>query len=199
MVLDSSRHLRQQNPSNGFYDNLGLGKDFLRMVVDTLVIGPDFARVGAMVFSNSTRLVFSLAQYSSAMEIKEALLGIPYMLQDTDIAQAMAHIDDMCFNAQDAREDARKVVVMVTSGIQTNPTVQDEQAVSLAADLREAGVTIIPVGITSTINLNLLRSLSSPPNREGEDFFLTMDFTTLDRVSRRLKECNNDDNSDDGE
>ena len=199
MVLDSSRHIRQQNQSNGFYDNLGLGKDFLRMVVDTLVIGPNYARVGAMVFSNSTRQVFSLTQYSTAHEIKEALLGIPYMGHDADIVQAMAHFDDMCFNAQDAREDARKVVVMVTPGIQTNPTVQDEQVVSLAAELREVGVTIIPVGITSTINQHLLRSLSSPPNRKGENFFLTVDFTALDRVSRKLTECDNDDNTDSGE
>ena len=199
MVLDSSRHIRQQNQSNGFYDNLGLGKDFLRMVVDTLVIGPNYARVGAMVFSNSTGQVFSLTQYSTAHEIKEALRGIPYMGQDADIVQAMAHFDDMCFNAQDAREDARKVVVMVTPGIQTNPIVQDEQVEFIAAELREEGRTIIPIGITSTINLNLLRSLSSPPNREGEDFFLTMDFTSLDRVSRKLTECDNDDNSDDGE
>ena len=192
LVLDSSRQIRQQNPSNGFYDNWGLSLDISKFLVDTQNIGPDATRVAAMVFSDTTRQVFSLTQYSTVTEIREALSGIPYMGQDANIAQAMGQIGTLCFNGQDDREDGRKVVVMVTAGIQTNPGVQDEQVLAAATELREAGVTIIPVGITDVVNLDLLRSLSAPPNREGEDFYTAADFTVLTSLGRKLGECHDD-------
>jgi hypothetical protein len=77
-VVDSSGSIRDNNPSDGSYDNWNLLLEFMTQVVDGLTIGLDGSRIGVVKYSNKGESMFYLNTYTSSWDINGAILNIPY-------------------------------------------------------------------------------------------------------------------------
>ena len=89
LIIDSSGSIRDNNPPGGSTDNWELQLQFLSDLVGAFTVGLDKTRIGAVVFSEQTVLVFPLDRYGSATAVQQAISNIDYMGQTTNTPQAL--------------------------------------------------------------------------------------------------------------
>ncbi len=187
-LIDSSGSIRDNNPSDGSYDNWLLQQEFLALLVDLFTIGPDATRVGAVVFSEQVNLAFALNTYTDADSVKNAILGLAYLGQTTNTPEGFRITREQCFNtANGDRPNVQNLCIFISDGVPF-PADRRDPAIREAESLRNAGVLIIPIGVTDVIDRDLLRAISSPPQVEGENYFIAADFTALGEIRRAVGE-----------
>ena len=161
-------------------------REFVAGLVDYFTVGHDQTRFGAVVFSNSAKLEFSLSRYNDAQSIKNALMAIKHMRQETNTPEAVRVTRDECFNLRNGdRPEVQNVAIIVTDGM-PHPPEKRGPAIAEAQVLRAYNTRMIAVGITDYIDVDFLREMTSQPQTEGEDFFRSADFTTLNQISRTV-------------
>ena len=187
-IIDSSGSIRDNNPPSGNPDNWELQLEFLADLVGAFTVAPDATRVGAIVFSEDVRLVFPLDRYPNAAEVQNAILGIPYMGQTTNTPEALIQTRNQCFNpATGDRPDVINLAIIVTDGLPF-PSSRRDPAIAEAAALRNTGVTMIAIGITSVIDEDFLKEMSSPPQVENQNYFAATSFDALQSIRRTVVE-----------
>ena len=187
-VIDSSGSIRDNNPSDGSYDNWQLQLDFLSNLVRAFTIGQDATRVGAIVFSEQVVLEFSLLTFDTAEGIIQALLATPYMGQTTNTPEALLQTRTQCFNvANGDRNNVANLAIVITDGVPF-PQNRRDPALEEARALQEAGVTVISIGITNNIDTAFLKEMSSPPQIEGQNYFTATDFSVLNEIQKTVVE-----------
>ncbi len=185
-IIDSSGSIRDNNPSDGSYDNWELQQAFLSALVEIFSIGPDKTRVGAVVFSEQVNLVFSLDRYTDADSVKNAINSIPYMGQTTNTPEGLRVTREQCFNAGNGdRPDILNLAIFISDGVPFPPNRRDP-ALREAEDLKNEGVSVVAIGVTDVIDVDLLRAISSPPQEEGLNYFLATDFTALETIRQAV-------------
>ena len=184
ILVDSSESIRRANPPDLSFDNWQLVLNFINNIIDEFPIGDHGARIGIVSFSNSARLEFSLNQYDTKEQIKDAVRRIPYYDAWTNTAAALTVARTDCFRPLSGdRPQAKNIAIVITDGI---PTLNAYAVGQEAEALRALGVTMLAVGITNEVNTETLRTLSSLPQREGVNFFTSPDFQSLDEVLHDL-------------
>ena len=187
-IIDSSGSIRDNNPPGGQPDNWELQLDFLARLVDLFTIGPTATRVGAVVFSEQVNLAFSLDRYSDAESVENAIKGLGYLGQTTNTPQGLRVTREQCFNqANGDRPDVLNLAIFISDGVPF-PANRKEPALVEAQALKDARVAVIAIGVTSIIDKDLLRSISSSPQIEGQNFFTATDFTVLDEIRKAVGE-----------
>ncbi len=187
-IIDSSGSIRDNNPSDGSYDNWELQQQFLAALVDLFTIGPDDTRVGAVVFSEQVSLVFALNTFTDAQAVKNAISGIAYLGQTTNTPEGLRVTREQCFNAANGdRPNVLNLAIFISDGVpfpanRRGPAIQEAEA------LKNAGVLVAAIGVTDVIDVDLLRAISSPPQVEGENYFIAADFTALGEIRRAVGE-----------
>ena len=184
ILVDSSESIRRANPPDLSFDNWQLVLNFINNIIDEFPIGDHGARIGVVSFSNSARLEFSLNQFDTKEQIKDAVRRIPYYNAWTNTAEALIKARTECFRPLSGdRPQAKNIAIVITDGI---PTL-NAYAVGQEADaLKALGVTMLAVGITNEVNAETLRTLSSFPQQEGINYFTSPDFQSLDEVLQDL-------------
>lgn len=132
--------------------------DFLRSVVDGL---SDSTRVGAVIFSDSQRILFQLNTFNNKQNIIDAMYTY-YPGGTTNTAGAIEVVRQVMFTpANGDRPNVPNVLVVVTDGGSNNQNATLLQA-SLA---KNANITILSVGVGSSddFNKNELDGMSSYP------------------------------------
>ena len=181
-IIDSSGSIRDNNPSDGSYDNWELQQDFLSLLVGAFTIAPDATRVGAVVFSEQVRLVFSLDTYSDAQSVKDAIQAIAYLGQTTNTPEGLRVTREQCFNAGNGdRPDIPNLAIFISDGVPFPPERRNP-AIREAENLKNAGVSVVAIGVTNVIDVDLLKAISSPPQEEGRNYFVATDFTALGAI-----------------
>ncbi len=187
-IIDSSGSIRDNNPSDGSFDNWDLQLDFLSRLVGSFTIGPDATRVGAVIFSEDTRLVFALNTYTTAEEVQQAIKNLAYMGQTTNTPQALIETRMQCFSpARGDRPDVQNLAIIVTDGLPFPPE-RRQPAISEAGALRATGATMIAIGVTDVIDADFLKEMSSPPQIEGQNYFTASDFNALRAITKTVVE-----------
>ena len=187
-VIDSSGSIRDNNPSDGSYDNYELQLQFLIALVNAFTIGPDATRVGAVLFSEQVNLEFTLSTYDTASDISAALLALPYLGQTTNTPQALIQTRTDCFSAANGdRPDVPNLAIIVTDGVPF-PDSRRSPALDDARALKDSGATVISIGITDNIDADFLREMSSPPQIEGQNYFTASDFNALQQIQNTVVE-----------
>ncbi len=187
-VIDSSGSIRDNNPSDGSYDNYNLQLEFLTNLVRAFSIGPDATRVGAILFSEQVILQFALDTYDTAGDISTALLSTPYLGQTTNTPQALIQTRAECFSAANGdRPNVPNLAIVVTDGVPF-PDSRRSPALDEAKALKDSGATVISIGITDNIDADFLREMSSPPQIEGQNYFTASDFNALTAITSRVVE-----------
>lgn len=187
-IIDSSGSIRDNNPPGGIPDNWQLQLEFLSNLVGAFTVGPDATRVGAVVFSELARLVFSLDTYTAASAVQSAILDIDYIGQTTNTPEALILTRNQCFNpATGDRPDVVNLAIIITDGLPF-PSGRRQPAIDEAQVLRDTGVTMIAIGVTNVIDEDFLREMSSPPQIPDENYFTASDFAALSAITRTVVE-----------
>ena len=186
-IIDSSGSIRDNNPPGGQPDNWQLQLDFLARLVDIFTVGSDATRVGAVVFSEVVNLVFTLDTYADAQSVKNAIIGLDYLGQTTNTPEGLRVTREQCFNQGNGdRPNVQNLAIFISDGVPFPPERRDP-AVREAELLQEAA-SVIAIGVTSIIDRNLLRAISSAPQIEDQNYFVATDFTVLDEIRKSVGE-----------
>ena len=186
-IIDSSGSIKDNNPPGGQPDNWELQLEFLSRLVDLFTIGPDATKVGAVVFSEDVRLVFSLDTYTDAQSIKDAILGLAYLGQTTNTPEGLRITREQCFNQGNGdRPNVQNLAIFISDGVPYPPERKDP-AVREAEALRGVA-TVIAIGVTNVIDRDLLQTISSTPQEENRNWFVAVDFSELDIIRRSVGE-----------
>ena len=187
-IIDSSGSIRDNNPRNGAYDNWELQQDFLSELVDVFTVGLDATRIGAVVFSEQVRLVFSLDTYGDAQSVKDAINNIAYLGQTTNTPEGLRVTREECFNtANGDRPAVQNLAVFISDGVPF-PSDRREPAIREAEALKSSGAAVVAIGVTDVIDVELLRTISSAPQVENQNYFIAVDFTALGEIRRAVGE-----------
>ena len=187
-IIDSSGSIRDNNPSDGSFDNWTLQLEFLSLLVDLFTIGADATRVGAVVFSEQVSLVFALNTYTDSQSVKNAILGLGYLGQTTNTPEAFRVTREQCFNPGNGdRPNVQNLAIFISDGVPF-PANRRDPAIREAEALKNAGVLLIPIGVTDVIDREFLRLISSPPQIEDQNWFVAADFTALGQIRRAVGE-----------
>ena len=186
LVIDSSGSIRDNNPPDGRTDNYELQLKFLSDLVKAFSIGPDATRVGALIFSDQVILEFTLSQYDNAEAIVQAILASPYLGQTTNTPEALRQTRLQCFNtANGDRRNVPNLAIVVTDGV-PHPPERRTPALDEATALKNTGADIISIGITTNIDEDFLKGMSSAPQLEGRNYFTATDFGVLNEIQKTV-------------
>lgn len=152
-------------------------KTFVHDFVAHFLIGPTANQFSVVKFDSSSTEVFSLNRYSTLSSIQSAVLSITYSSGLTSIGSALNYARQFSFtSSHGARTDAAKIVILITDG---------QSSISNEAELlKDQYVTIYCVGVTSGINEQLLRSIST----HNDYTYITDSFTTFSGLQSLLAE-----------
>ena len=180
-VLDSSGSIRDSNPTDGSFDNWALLLQFVINIIQQLPIGEDFFRVGVVRFSNSGDSIFYLSSYlDDKPSMIEAVSNMRYIGSDTNTASGLREmIMGQFLESRGDRRFVNNLAIVITDGVST---VDKALTIPTAIDAQERGINMFTVGITSAIDEEEIRLMSSQPQIEGETFWRITDFTQLDNI-----------------
>ncbi|XP_041376635.1 collagen alpha-4(VI) chain-like [Gigantopelta aegis] len=152
-------------------------KTFVKNVAKSFTVGPNDIQIGLDTFASYPRRHFKLNQYTTSAEIQTAIETIDYAGSSTSTADALAFmVNDSFSAASGAREGVTKIAVVITDGKSNNIAATRTQA-KLA---RDAGITILAVGVGSNVDDTELNDIASDP--DSQYVFKTDSFDALKTI-----------------
>jgi len=186
-VLDSSGSIRDQNPSDGSYDNWNLILSFVVRVVENLDIGTDASRVGLVVYSNAATHRFYLNTYFDKAELIAQVRATPYIGGTTNTSGGLRLMTNEQFIASRGdRPNINNVAIVITDG-ESNEDVERVIPDARAAERR--GIKVFAIGITNAVNTQELANISSTPQRINQNWWTSPEFTTLNQIIAQVTQA----------
>ena len=183
-VLDSSGSIRDNNPTDMSYDNWNLLLQFVADVIGQLNIAEDGTRVGLVRFSGLGTSIFYLDTYYAKSVMQDAVMAISYGGGNTHTAAGIIEMYTNQFTqANGDRPNVENIAIIVIDGVSTT---NNERTVPEAINARARGIRLYSVGITTNVNEQELREMSSMPHIEGQTYWQSSNFTTLGDVIESL-------------
>ncbi|XP_053323171.1 matrilin-2 isoform X1 [Spea bombifrons] len=173
-IIDGSKSLGE--------DNFELVKQFVIGILDSLEISQKAARVGLIQYSTHVRTEFTMAQYSTAKDMKKAVSQIKYMGRGSMTGLALKLMYEKSFSeAQGSRP--RSMGVPRVAIVFTDGRAQDEVS-DWASRARDGGVTIYAVGVGKAIDEELQEIASAPQEKH---VIHADDFSSMGYITEKLK------------
>ncbi|XP_012938709.1 uncharacterized protein LOC101849054 [Aplysia californica] len=169
LVMDSSGSINMGDSGN--YDRQ---LDFAANLTKNFDLGPDDVRFGGVIFSDIAEKLFDLKEYSDHNSLSKAIKAARYIRSTTRTDLALNMVKNGMFDtAHGGRDNAQKIVIVMTDGQSDNMLITKEAA----QKLKDAGVTIIAIGIAHANALDLENIASG-----SENVIQVSDFHALDRI-----------------
>ena len=182
-VIDSSGSICGTSQAGSTCDNWSLLLSFVNSIIDAFTVGEQQTRVGVVTFANDAVLVVPMNRYFNHQDLKTAVLSIGYTGGQTNTGEALHVVRTQCFSSNNGeRAGVPNIAVVMTDGL---PTVI-EYDMNTEASLLKQQSTVLAVGITDSVEKPLLKTISSAPRRENENYFSTPDFSSLSNIIRAL-------------
>ena len=185
-IIDSSGSIRDNNQPGG-PDNWQLQLDFLSNLVDLFTIGPTATKVGAVIFSEQVNLVFILDTFTDAESVKDAILNLAYLGQTTNTPEGLRVTREQCFSQGNGdRPNVQNLAIFISDGVPF-PADRKDPAIREAEALKRVS-SVVAIGVTDIIDRDLLKTISSSPQIENQNWFLAVDFSALGTIRRAVGE-----------
>ncbi len=189
-VIDASGSIRDNNPAGAVpgtsSDNWTLLLEFVIEIIGSFTLSDRHAHVGVVVFSNDAVLEIPLSDHDDGRALQDRIRRLNYVGGFTNTADALRVTREQCFStSRGARTSASDLAIIITDGV---PTLNTDRTALEANALKAANVEVIAVGITSNVDTNTLRLLSSAPQIRGQNYFETPQFTQLGDILDRIVE-----------
>lgn len=173
-ILDASGSVREEN----FVKT----KDFVKQMVDSINVDRLGSNLAVVTFSDDARIHFRLSDYNNRVDMIRAIDAIPYTRGTTNTASALRLVRQQVFREQDGdRPDLRNIAILMTDG-GSNDFSETLKEARLA---REAGITMISVGIKDWVNMVEIREIASDP--DDRNVFSIESFDVINRIQSDLK------------
>ncbi|KAM4622646.1 matrilin-4 [Discoglossus pictus] len=173
-VIDGSKSVRPQN--------FELVKQFVIKIVDSLDISAHGTHVGLVQYSSRVRTEFSLGQFKTAKDIKNAVKNIQYMEKGTMTGLALKHMVEHSFSEQEGARHLTRNIPRIGL-VFTDGRSQDDIS-EWAKKAKDAGITMYAVGVGKAVEEELNEIASEPVNKHS---FYTADFATINFIAEDLK------------
>ena len=173
-VLDASGSVRQEN--------FVKMKDFVKQMVDSINVDRLGSNLAMVTFSDNARIDFPLNAYNNRVDMIRAIDDVAYTRGTTNTASALRLVRQQVFRRQGGdRPDLRNIVVLMTDG-GSNDFAETLKEARLA---REAGITIVTVGIKHWVNMVEIREIASDP--DDRNVFSIESFDLIIRIQNDVK------------
>ena len=168
--------------------NWKLQQEFLTQIVDRFTVSPIHVRIGAVVFSDRAKLAFKLNDFSDDERVKKAIDDLEFLNEQTNTTEGFRVAREECFNfANGDRHNIPNLAILISDGRpEPEENIRIPAALAEAEALKNADVMLFAIGVTSHIDADFLRSVSSAPQIEGQNFFLTPDFNYLGSIQKSV-------------
>ncbi|CAO2602550.1 Matn2 [Lemmus lemmus] len=174
-VIDGSKSLGE--------DNFEIVKHFVTGIIDSLAVSPKAARVGLLQYSTQVRSEFTLRDFSSAKDMKKAVVHMKYMGKGSMTGLALKHMFERSFTqvegARPLSTRVPRVAIVFTDG-----RAQDDVS-EWASKAKANGITMYAVGVGKAIEEELQEIASEPTDKH---LFYAEDFSTMGEISEKLKQ-----------
>ncbi|XP_026645581.1 matrilin-2 isoform X3 [Microtus ochrogaster] len=174
-VIDGSKSLGE--------DNFEIVKHFVTGIIDSLAVSPKAARVGLLQYSTQVRTEFTLRDFSSAKDMKKAVVHMKYMGKGSMTGLALKHMFERSFTqvegARPLSTRVPRVAIVFTDG-----RAQDDVS-EWASKAKANGITVYAVGVGKAIEEELQEIASEPTDKH---LFYAEDFSTMGEISEKLKQ-----------
>ena len=189
-IVDASNSITYYNPRDESYDNWVTQLEFLTRIVDRFTVSPNDVRIGAVVFSDHAELAFKLNNFTDAEAVKNAIFNMKYLNQSTNTAEAFRLAREQCFNVTNGdRHNIPNLAILISDGRpEPDENIRVPAALAEAEALKNTDVILLAIGVTNHIDEDFLRSVSSAPQIEGQNYFLTADFNYLGTIQKSVVE-----------
>ena len=147
-------------------------KSFVKDFVKTLNVGQSAIRVALVRFSSSVNVEFYLDAHNTMDELLAAIDQIPFAGQSSDLASGIRMLRENVFSGSNGdRSGVVNVGVVIVDGNPNSPSA----AIAQAKVAKEAGITMVVLGVTNGVSLSHLQQLAS----DSSDVVTAATFTDL--------------------
>ena len=182
-VVDSSGSIRDANPRDRSYDNWQLMLRFISDFVDALDISPSTNQIGAIRFSDIGENLWFLNRHQNKRSLMSAINSIGYIGSNTNTSGGIRALAQQFTPARGDRPEAKNIAIILTDGAST---FDRQRTVPDAEQARRNGIEIFSVGITTQVNEDELKRMSSPPQQIEKNYFLSTDFVELNKIREQI-------------
>jgi len=158
-VVDSSSKSQGQSAWNQMLS-------FVNLVLDRLAISQYALRVSFVSYGDRASVQFRFSEYSNRQSTKQRIISIRYLgSAGNNLADALDALRNQVFQTNaGARSMAPWVAVIITD---RSPNIRVQETVSVANQVRAAGIQIIPVGVIGTgqLDRNILNQIAFTQTR----------------------------------
>ena len=140
-------------------------RDFVSDVVRNLEIGPDQTRVGAIAYSYSASVQFSLNTYMTSTSLLQAIANITYTAGGTDTADAILTCIQQFNTSYGARPRSSgipRIAIVVTDGRSNNKA----STIAAAEMAHTRNILSYAVGVGSNVDMTELSAIASDPDSQ---------------------------------
>ena len=174
-VIDSSGSIDDTDPGNW-----RLVLNFIVEFIDNLDIGEDRTRVGMVVYSEFAITRFFLNDYYNRDDLRREIFASPHLDSFTNTSGGIRLMKDEHFTPRRGdRPGVRNIAILVTDG-QSN--IDHQRTISDAQAAMRQGIEMYSIGISSAVNEDEIRGISSPPQQMNQNWFQSEDFQMLENV-----------------
>uniref|UniRef100_A0A3Q3IV05 Collagen, type XIV, alpha 1b n=1 Tax=Monopterus albus TaxID=43700 RepID=A0A3Q3IV05_MONAL len=153
-------------------------RDFLEGLVTPFHIGPNHIQIGLTQYSGDPRTEWHLNNFTTKDQLLEAVRNFRYKGGNTFTGQALLHVMEENMRPEvGARSEAQFFLVLLTDG------KSQDDAISAASRLKNAGVEIIAVGVKNADEAELRQVASEPVDL---NVYNVNDFPLLSKLVARL-------------
>ena len=146
---------------------------FTMMIIEQFSLSTNSVRIGVITFSETAEILIPFDKHKSVDQLQKDIDSLPYIGYRTRIGEAFQMATTRLFDTRyGTRDDAKKIVVLITDGRDTFDTANDElrKAHETSQRLLASNTTIAAIGMFGThkTDVQTLRYLTG---RE-EDIYL---------------------------
>lgn len=174
-VVDGSGSIEYQGRGN-----FQRSKDFIIEIVKSFNIGKDETNVALVLYSSNAQIVFNLKKYYRLDNIVRAIQRMPYPNGRTKTGKALEEVRKHVFKGlKGDRKNVPKVVMVLTDGL------SHDDVSGPARKLRDAGATIISLGVGCCYDEDELKEMATDPD---EKHVLEVSFSALNDFKDVVRE-----------
>ncbi|CAH3124523.1 unnamed protein product [Pocillopora meandrina] len=134
-------------------------KDFIKEAATYLSRSDNEQQVGVIVFNTEAKISIKFGQYWSEYDFDRAIDDLPLNTGPSQFDTALRVATKLFTAKNGARPGVQKVGIVLTNG--KHPAVEElEDLKDAVRPLHQAGVHVIPIGVTSSVDWKKLRSLT---------------------------------------
>uniref|UniRef100_A0A8C3IEV7 VWFA domain-containing protein n=1 Tax=Chrysemys picta bellii TaxID=8478 RepID=A0A8C3IEV7_CHRPI len=148
-------------------------KVFMNEMISTFQVSANGVRFGVVQYESTPQTEFTISQYNSVKQLKEAVRNIQQLGGGTSTGDALRYMKSLFAKA--ARDSVPKLLIVITDG------ESQDQVTKAAEELRQEGIVIYAIGVKNAVEKEL-KDIAGTDDR----MFFVNDFDSLKLIKHDI-------------